>query len=149
MRVLNKTLIALTFCTLPVACGKKAPEIPASVMDTASFAGFLTEAHLVESCHYVLVMRTHDSSAFDLPEAYGALYEKYHISAEVYDSTLAWYVEHPELLETVYERVAQRLKVLSDEGDKLPPDASDTLEERQSEMVKRLITREDIIESSH
>ncbi len=128
--------ILLSFCSLLISCNDKRDEIPEGVMDSTVFVDFLTEAHLIESYNYVVVVRSGDSLAYRVTAAYDSLYHKYGITAEDYDSTLMWYVSHPQLLERVYRRVTERLKQMSDEEMQLAPDAVDSVETPTPEVLR-------------
>ncbi|MBQ7061679.1 MAG: DUF4296 domain-containing protein [Bacteroidales bacterium] len=128
MKACRTLYIALSVCLLLGSCGSKQEQIPEGVMDTALLADFLTEAHLIESYNYVVVIRSQDSLNYQVGAAYDTLYQKYGITPTDYDSSLAWYMQHPQLLQETYERVASRLKELSDKESLLPPDPADSIE---------------------
>ena len=56
--------IALLLCTLAAFTGCRNKTIPENVIDTATFASFLTEAHLINSYDYVVVAASRDSLGY-------------------------------------------------------------------------------------
>lgn len=86
--------------------------VPDDVVDTATLAQFLSEAHLIDS--YYNVADNRDSAKTLVDAAYDSLYVKYGISKEQYDSTIAYYLRRPQMLEEVYSRVLDNLNAYTE-----------------------------------
>lgn len=109
MKKRNNSAIILFICLLPLTIGCKHESIPAGVIDTATFAKFLTEEHLLESYNYIVVSNAKDSLGYQTGAAQDSLLAKYNITKADYDSSMAYYMRHPKILEEVYSRVIDRL----------------------------------------
>ena len=106
---LKKTILS-ALCLVAFFGCKDKTQIPSNIMDTATMARFLTEAHLVESYDYVVVQSNRDSLALQSTAAMDSLFAKYGITEADYDSSLNYYLHNPQMLEAIYERVVQNLK---------------------------------------
>ncbi len=87
-------------------------EKPHGIIDTATMVSFLTEAHLIEGYVDAANRVNADSAIFYAECAYNSLYAKYGISPNEYDSSIVYYVHHPELMEDIYSRVVENLRSL-------------------------------------
>lgn len=103
-------LLTVGILTLLAAC--KHNSEPKGLMDTATLANFLTEAHIIEGYSEAIVPNKQDSIRINA--AYDSLYAKYNITPADYDSSMVYYSHHPDLLEAVYERVTKNLKKIRD-----------------------------------
>ncbi len=130
--------IALLLCTLAAFTGCRNRTIPENVIDTATFASFLTEAHLINSYDYVVVAASRDSLGYQTGAAYDSLLAKYNITQADYDTTLAYYMNHPKTLEEIYRRVTENLR---DKLENMPKDKSgvDTTENSRERNFHRRI----------
>ncbi|MBR4175874.1 MAG: DUF4296 domain-containing protein [Bacteroidales bacterium] len=108
------------------------------MIDTATFASFLTEAHLINSYDYVVVAASRDSLGYQTGAAYDSLLAKYNITQADYDTTLAYYMNHPKTLEEIYRRVTENLR---DKLENIPKDKSgvDTTENSRERNFHRRI----------
>ena len=104
----------LTFCLLLALSGCRNEVVPEGVVDTATLAQFLTEAHIIDSYDYIVVAENRDSMQPDVNAAYDSLYAKYGITQADYDTTIDYYLRHPKMLEDVYARVVINLKRYTD-----------------------------------
>ena len=91
------------------SCNRR-EQIPDNIMDTATMAAFLTEAHLIESYSYIFVENHYDSLKFQIDATYDSLFAKYNVTPAIYDTSLNYYSDHPQLLNDIYKRVAENLK---------------------------------------
>ena len=110
MRMVHICSILLSISLLVSVASCKGEHIPDGVVDTATFADFLTEAYLIEGYNYAVIRTNPDSLGQQLDQAYSFIYSKYNITPAVYDSSMNYYMEHPKLLEEVYARVVRRLQ---------------------------------------
>jgi hypothetical protein len=127
----------LTVCLLLAFSGCRDKAVPNGVVDTATLARFLTEAHIIDSYDYTVASKNRDSLQHDVNAAYDSLYSKYGITKADYDTTIDYYLQHPKMLEDVYARVVINLKEYTNEkmheryiADSIAgvnnPDSSDT-----------------------
>lgn len=103
-------VIILSFCILAFLSSCKRERIPDGVMDTATMAAFLTEAYVIESYNSIIISRTPDSLGYILNAAYDSLYAKYGITPTDYDSSMAYYIRQPKILEEINKRVTENLR---------------------------------------
>ena len=91
--------IVLLLCTLTAFTGCRNKTIPENVIDTATFASFLTEAHLINSYDYVVVAASRDSLGYQTGAAYDSLLAKYNITQADYDTLTFDVWEHAYYLD--------------------------------------------------
>lgn len=101
---------ALAICMLLLFASCRQQQAPQGVVDTATFAKFLTEAYIVQSYDNIVVSRNRDSLQHLTAAAYDSIYHKYGITRADYDSTVAYYLRHPKEYEEIYARVIANLK---------------------------------------
>ena len=76
----------LTVCLLLAFSGCRDKAVPDGVVDTATLARFLTEAHIIDSYDYTVASKNRDSLQHDVNAAYDSLYSKYGITKADYDT---------------------------------------------------------------
>ncbi|MBQ6096547.1 MAG: DUF4296 domain-containing protein [Bacteroidales bacterium] len=102
--------ISLALCLLATTAGCRRSEVSDFVVDTATFSDFLAEAHIVDSYSTAIAANNRDSLQPLVDAAYDSLYNKYGISKQQYDSTMNYYLRHPQLLDSIYNSVVRKLK---------------------------------------
>ena len=134
----NILVIALLLCILATFTGCRNETIPENVIDTATFASFLTEAHLINSYDYIVVAAGRDSLGYRTGAAYDSLLAKYNLTQADYDTTLAYYMNHPKTLEDIYRRVTENLR---DKLENMPKDenGADSTENSRNKNFQRRI----------
>jgi hypothetical protein len=115
MKQSHLTRILLVFCLLTVFGSCRQETLPPGVIDTATMTDFLTEAHLIEG--YADARRVEDPDSTDIivHAAYDSLYNKYNITPADYDSSLRYYLLHPQLMEDIYRRVSENINKINEE----------------------------------
>ena len=111
--------ILLVTCLLTAFTSCRHETLPEGIMDTATMAQFLTEAHLIESYDYVVVATNRDSLGWQTAAAYDSLFNKYNITQAQYDSSIAYYMSHPATFEAIYTRVVDKVKAYADSTEAL------------------------------
>jgi hypothetical protein len=104
-----KRLLIFALFPFLFACGedeKQEVVIPADVLPKEKMAMALADVHLAEAGAYLKTPL--DSSARE-KVGFQHIYERNQISKVQYDSSLSFYVDHPELLNEVYEIVLNEL----------------------------------------
>lgn len=111
-----KLIILTIIVALTTAVGCKHKELPAGVMDTATMTAFLTEMHLIEAYDHTIVSQNRDSLGHELRAIVDSTYVRYRITPSDYDSSMAYYLRNPKLLEAIYTEVDRRLKAYLEEN---------------------------------
>ena len=101
--------LALTALFVSVACSHH-EHLPDGIMDSATMTDFLTDAYLVEGYYNTVSFSDRDSLTLQLKNVYNSLYDKYHITPELYDSSLNYYTHNPKLFEDIYRRVRDNIQ---------------------------------------
>ena len=108
---------------LVFSCGQKqATAIPSDVLPKEKMAQVMTDIHIAEAEKDL-------SGPPDLPAPQASpvskatinfqkIFEKHKITKEQYDKSLNFYIEHPELLDKVYEDVLNELSKMQGEAGK-------------------------------
>ena len=102
-------LLPLAYCLLLFSCGepeKQITTIPSSVLPKEKMAAVITDIHLAEA---EANLNTLPDSASTAQVGFQKIFEKNSISKAQYDSSLVFYVDHPELINEVYEIVMNEL----------------------------------------
>lgn len=109
MKTLRANHILLTIFLLLAFASCRRDVVPDNIVDTATLTQFLTEAYIVQSYDHIVVAENRDSLGHLTDGAYDSLYSKYGITQEQYDSSWTYYLNHPNLLVDIYDRVVANL----------------------------------------
>ncbi len=112
-----KRLLILALIPFLFSCGeeKKEVAIPADVLPKEKMAMVITDVHLAEAS---ADLKTLPDSSSTEKIGFQKIYEKNQISKAQYDTSLSFYVNHPELLNEVYEMVLNELSKRQGEASK-------------------------------
>ena len=118
------TFLAMTLSILLFSCGQeeKSVVVPADVLPKEKMAEVLTDIHIAEavgqnartpSFSGEANLKTLPDSAsavpIDIGISFQKIFEKNKITKEQYEKSLSFYIDHPELLNEVYEKVLNEL----------------------------------------
>lgn len=107
-------ILALVASTLSFCSCKSESKPQEPVMDEASFASFLEEAFLLEGYYSLETHYRFDTLQPQMIASYDTLMAKYGITHDDLDTTIHWYVRHPDIYLRVQESVMARLTPVSD-----------------------------------
>lgn len=103
-----KRLLLILFGLLVLeSCNKKETAIPKGVLDPMAMADLLADLHTVQAA--ASIHATRDTSFVPFAAYAPALFKNHGTTAAVYDSSLAFYTRHPELLDSIYKEVIDEL----------------------------------------
>lgn len=90
------------------SCGEnEAPiEIPANILPKEKMVQVLTDVHLAEAD---ASLRTLPDSTSKTPISFQKIFDKDSITKQQYEESLAFYVDHPVLLDSIYVQVLNEL----------------------------------------
>jgi len=116
MKFTSFTLIFLIITVLMGSCYKKTKITGKYYVEKEVLVNILVDIHLVHSItqdrKYYRKFDFNDSIDMITP-----IFEKYHVTREQFDSTMAEYTRYPDLLDKVYDEVIMKLNVMIDEID--------------------------------
>lgn len=92
------------------SCGREPRPVP-PVMEEAKLVDFLEEAYLLEGYYAFVSHYRFDTLQPEMVASYDALFGKYGITQEVFDTTIRWYVEHRDIYARVCDSVLTRLQM--------------------------------------
>ncbi len=95
--------------SLLVSCGgekEKTVVIPANVLSQEKMARVITDIHMAEA---EMQVRTLPDSTSKAPLSFQKIFDKDTITKQQYEESMAFYIEHPQLLDTVYTQVLNEL----------------------------------------
>lgn len=105
------------------SCGEKQPTpVPADVLPKEKMAQVFTDIHMAEAGANAPMIT--DIPAKDLDSisksniSFQKIFDKNQITKEQYDKSLQFYIDHPELLDKVYEEVLNELSKMQGEASK-------------------------------
>ena len=101
-------IIALLFICVLVSCGDKSKSvaIPPNILSREKMAAVLTDIHIAEA---EAGSRTLPDSTSKVPVSFEKIFEKDSISKSQYEESLSFYMDNPDLLDTVYVQVLNEL----------------------------------------
>lgn len=104
--MLSFALISLFF-----SCKEKDIVIPESVLSKDTLAAVMVDLQLIEAMK--VKKGINDSLSNDsLLLEYGRVFKKHNLNREQFDQSFAFYKEHPELLEEIYDKTINELSRL-------------------------------------
>lgn len=110
-------MLIVVLSVILFSCGedkKKQIEIPAGVLAKEKMAEVIADIHIAEAEESLTPPSDTAINKFDFQK----IFEKNKISKTQYDSSLMFYTAHPELLDTVYEKVMNKLSLMQGEEAK-------------------------------
>lgn len=112
----KKLFYLFILCNLFFSCGeKKTVSIPATVLPKEKMAAVIKDIHLSEA---EMSLRTFPDSTSKEKLSFQKIFEKDSITKKQYDESLSFYVDHPQLLDTIYEQVLNDLSKMQGEAAK-------------------------------
>lgn len=94
-----------------VACSNFKPSIPADVLDADKMVEILVDVHKADA--YITLKTVADFQNYQKLQKknafYNSIYVKYNTNQAKFDKSLSFYVQHPELFKTVYQKVVAKL----------------------------------------
>lgn len=117
MKKLFLKIFLLTFFFLTFSCGEEKNEtIPSNVMSPKKLSKLLSDLHLIDAASKQRIINDERNLTLKYELYKGVLQEK-GISKELFDSTLYFYTNHPELLSEIYDSM---LVNLQNQRDSIP-----------------------------
>lgn len=116
MRSLFSLLILISLCFASVGCAKKKRISGKEYVSKEVLVDVLVDIHLIDGItdHRNYLRKYNYIDSIDLITP---IFNKHQITKEKFDSTIAEYSRHPELLDQVYDEVMMKLNVMLDDTD--------------------------------
>jgi hypothetical protein len=92
---------------LMAGCSNNGTPPPAGIIPVDSMSVILAEIHILEA--YANYPSLQDSMAINYEKSYEALFERTGVTRERYDISYDYYVQSPEKMNTLYEKVINAL----------------------------------------
>ncbi|MCX6290627.1 MAG: DUF4296 domain-containing protein [Bacteroidetes bacterium] len=92
---------------LSISCSKKPADIPKNILSKTELVPVLVDIHLAQAA--TGVNQLNDSARYGMKEYSGYIFKIHGITKEKYDSSLAFYSRHPELIDEIYQEVINEL----------------------------------------
>lgn len=113
--------ISLCLCVFAVliffaSCSKKSVDIPKGILSKEELTPVLVDIHLAQAS--LNLNQTGDSSHFSMDDYTASILQSHHMTKEKYDTSMAFYTEHAELLEEIYEEVINELSKKQSETER-------------------------------
>ena len=106
---------ALSAVLILSGCGRVQVDVPSTVLPPAQMCSVLTDLHIVQAS--VVVKPVGDSLKPSWPDFAPVVLARHHTTQAQFDSSLAWYAYHPELLDSIYKQVITELSRLQGEAE--------------------------------
>ena len=98
--------ICLITCLLS-SCTKKAEKIPADVIPKDTMVNVLMDIHIAEAGLKSVPQDTLNPQ--NIKTYYDAIYKKYNTNDSVFNKSLKFYTDHPDLLENIYQKIIEEM----------------------------------------
>ena len=102
------------------SCTKPKVEIPAGVLHKEQMIPVLADVHIAQAA--AAMYQTSDSNRYSLQELMTNIYKIHHTTESQYDSSVAFYSKHPEIMEAIYDSVITVLSRKQGEVEGIPED---------------------------
>jgi hypothetical protein len=89
------------------SCGKKSVDIPRGILSKEELVPVLVDIHLAQAS--LNLNQVADTSRFNMSDYTGFILKSHGITKEKYDTSMAFYTEHAELLDEIYQEVINEL----------------------------------------
>lgn len=99
--------VLFAMSVLFVSCHKK--EIPSYVIPEQKMAEILKDAYLLEGFYAIETHFHYDTLDAEMLTSVDSLFSKYQISQHDFDTSIAWYIHHPDIYKRVHDSVIARL----------------------------------------
>lgn len=146
-----KHILSLSLLLLLVACAPDAPpkteEAPDWVIPEAKMTDLLTDMHIIEGARIGTRVL---GDTLSVNAHYEKLWEKYGVTAAIYDSSFRFYSRNAERMDLMYEEVLTRLTKMSTRitiPNEREPDDEDEKRAKAEKKKKALTEKEDSAES--
>lgn len=109
-------LLAFVYCLLTVSCGEaeKQVAIPKNILPKDKMTQVLVDVHLAEA---EASFRTLPDSTSKEPVNLQKTFSKNSITKQQFDESMTFYIDHPELLDSVYVQVLNELSKMQGNQD--------------------------------
>ena len=114
---MNKLIFSLLLTSSLFSCGEKEKTvaIPSGILPQEKMAAVLTDIHIAEA---EANLGAPPDSALKTPISFHKIFEKDSVSKKQYEESLSFYVDHPELLDSIYTHVLNQLDKMQGEASK-------------------------------
>jgi len=112
----NLLLLFCLFLLIAAGCSKKTQITGKEFIPREELVDLLVDLHLIDGI-------TNDRKFYrkyegvDSIDMVGPILEKYHVSKEMFDTTMYEYSRYPEIFDQVYNDVLMKLNIMLDEND--------------------------------
>jgi len=110
---MNKIFAVIMACICFFSCK---PGVPKKLIQPDTMEKVLYEIHLTDG--YIGTVSNPDTAKLIAAAYYKGIYNKFAIDSAIYDKSLHYYFQHPEVLKPMYERVLKRLEQLRASNEK-------------------------------
>ena len=108
---MRKLLLIATLLIWAAACNPSRP--PRDLISQEDLVPILVDFHMVYSIQSTTEFRTY-SRQFDTIDTYSYIFDKHGVNKAMFDSTIAWFSQHPKQFTEVYDHVVMVLTQRSD-----------------------------------
>ena len=97
-------------------CSKKSADIPKNILTKEELVPVLVDIHLAQA--YTGMNQLTDSSRVTMYDYAAYIFNAHHITKQKYDSAMAFYTFHPDLLNEIYQDVINELSKKQSESER-------------------------------
>lgn len=103
-----KHICSFLFVCMLLSCGGKeeAVDIPSNILPKEKMVQVITEVHIAEAQAHI---KTLPDSTSTEAISFQKIFEKQSITKQEYEESLAFYIDHPVLLDSIYVQVLNEL----------------------------------------
>ncbi|MEO8086453.1 MAG: DUF4296 domain-containing protein [Bacteroidota bacterium] len=106
--LLRSRFLALAVLSVFIfSCSKPKPEIPKGILTQKEMVPVLVDIHVAQAA--TGLFNTGDTSKYTMNDYIPYILSIHHIEKAVYDSSVAFYTQHPEIMQEMYDDVIDEL----------------------------------------
>ncbi len=103
---MKRFFVLVLFCSIIYSCK---PGIPKNIIQPDQMEKVLFDIHVVDGYMSSLTLPTQDTAKFISAPLYKGVYKKFKIDSALYNKSLDYYYQHPDVLKKMYDNITLRL----------------------------------------
>jgi len=104
---MKKILLCALLIVLFAECKKTEVKIPDGVLKKEELVPILADVHIAQAA--AVMNSASDSTRYSMAEMMKYIFKIHHTTQAQYDSSIAFYTQHPEIMSQIYDKVIAEL----------------------------------------
>lgn len=100
-------MVWLAALACSISCSKPKPEIPPGILSRKEMIPILADIHIAQAA--TATFTTGDTANYSITNYLPFILKNHHVERALYDSSITFYMQHPEIMEEMYDEVINEL----------------------------------------